>query len=83
MNIKKPVVKNQKPIKDEAVVITLKQPNLMDIEDDEDDVISISNVVRALNSVDPNAPDSAKNAHSISDNNGGRIELNLDKVIKK
>lgn len=34
----------------------------------------------ALNSVDPKASDAQANATSISDNNGGRIELNQDKI---
>jgi hypothetical protein len=34
----------------------------------------------ALGSVNPKAPDAEVNATSIGDNNGGRIELNQDKI---
>lgn len=75
----------QKPIKDNTGgTITLKQPNLMDFSDEEDEEIgSVSKLVGALNSVDLNSPEAYQNAHSITDNNGGRIELNQDKIIKK
>lgn len=45
----------------------------------------VTNVVKALNSVDVSSSDAQRNAHSISDNNGGRIELNEDgeQIIKK
>ncbi len=39
---------------------------------------SIANLVEALQAVDPNSPDAEANKTSISDNNGGRIELNED-----
>lgn len=50
-----------------------------------DDPDSRFGVVDALRSVNLNSPDAGKNAHSISDNNGGRIELDQDDqdVIKK
>lgn len=45
---------------------------------------SLSDLVGALQSVDTQTPEAALNATSISDNNGGRIELNQDgEVIKK
>lgn len=46
---------------------------------------SVSNVMDAMSSVDPNAPEAEANAHSISDDDGGRIELNQDgtEVIRK
>ncbi|MFC1790097.1 hypothetical protein ACFLZP_01280 [Patescibacteria group bacterium] len=40
---------------------------------------ALTNLADALGSVDPNAPDAQVNATSISDNNGGRIDLNQDK----
>ena len=45
-----------------------------------DDGQALANLADALNSVDPKAPDAEANATSISDNNGGRIELNQDKI---
>lgn len=39
----------------------------------------LNDFVSALSSVDPKVPDADKNATSISDNNGGRIELTFDK----
>ena len=88
MNTNEPIAKdnkpeNQKPHKNEVGVITLKQPNIMDIEDDDDDISPISRVVGVFNSVDLNSPEAAQNVHSISDSNGGRIELIQDKIIKK
>lgn len=87
MNTNQPVDQDNKPdnqnSKDEGRTITLKQPNIMDFEDDDDDNASVPKLVSALNSVDLNSPEAAQNAHSISDNNGGRIELNQDKIIKK
>ena len=88
MNINEPIAKdnkpeNQKSPKNEVGVITLKQPNIMKVEDDDDDISPVSRVVGALNSVDLNSSEAAQNAHSISDNNGGRVELNQDKIIKK
>lgn len=90
MNTNQPIVpdnksESKKPSQEDIVrTITLKQPNLMDFSDEDDDeVSSVSNLVGALNSVDLNSPEASQNVHSISDNNGGRIELNLDKVIKK
>ena len=52
---------------------------------------SIQTVLQSLQTVNINSPESQLNATSISDNNGGRIELNqdalnvnnLEKVIKK
>lgn len=41
----------------------------------------INDLVSALGSVDPKAPDAIQNATSISDNNGGRIELNHDGLV--
>lgn len=41
---------------------------------------ALTNLADALSSVDPNAPDAEANATSISDNNGGRINLNQDKI---
>ncbi len=63
--------------------VTLKFPNLLSFDDDDDG--SVSKVVQALGSVDTNSPNAQMNAHSISDNNGGRIELNEDDedIIKK
>ena len=47
----------------------------------------LSDLMQVMRSVDVNAPDAKKNETSISDNNGGRIELDEDlknpKVIKK
>lgn len=47
----------------------------------------IANLVDALQSVDPNSADAEANKTSISDNNGGRIDLDEDldnpDVIKK
>ncbi len=90
MNTNQPTVPDDKSEskksshEDTVRIITLKQPNLMDFSDEDDDeVSSVSNLVSALNSVDLNSPEASQNVHSISDNNGGRIELNLDKVIKK
>jgi hypothetical protein len=45
-----------------------------------DDEQALANLADALTSVDPKAPDAEANVSSISDNNGGRIELNQDKV---
>ena len=45
-----------------------------------DDGQALANLADALSSVDPKAPDAEANATSISDNNGGRIELNQDKI---
>lgn len=79
--VNKPVTVVKEP-KNEGKTITLKFPNLLDFENDDDD--SVSKVVQALSSVDTNSPDAVKNSHSISDNNGGRIELNEDgNIIKK
>lgn len=87
MNTNQPVDQDNKPdnhnSKDEGRIITLKQPNIMDFDDDDDNDASVPKLVGALNSVDLNSPEAAQNAHSISDNNGGRIELNQDKIIKK
>lgn len=52
---------------------------------------SIPNIVNILQSVDTKSPEAKLNATSISDNNGGRIELNqnlantndFEKIIKK
>jgi hypothetical protein len=41
---------------------------------------ALTNLADALSSVDPKAPDAEANASSISDNNGGRIDLNQDKI---
>jgi len=41
---------------------------------------ALTNLADALGSVDPKAPDAEANATSISDNNGGRIDLNQDKI---
>lgn len=41
---------------------------------------ALADLADTLSSVDPNAPDAEANATSISDNNGGRIELNQDKI---
>lgn len=43
----------------------------------------ISGFVSSLQSVNLNAPEASQNAHSISDNRGGRIELGLENYIKK
>jgi hypothetical protein len=45
----------------------------------------VSNVVKVLSNVDPSNVDANQNEHSISDNNGGRIELNEDDklIVKK
>ena len=45
----------------------------------------LTDLVDALQSVDPSSPEAPANATSIEDNNGGRIELDEDspKVIKK
>ena len=45
-----------------------------------DDGQALANLADALSSVDPKAPDAEANATSISDNNGGRIELNQDEI---
>ena len=45
-----------------------------------DDGQALTNLADALSSVDPKAPDAEANATSISDNNGGRIELNQDEI---
>lgn len=48
---------------------------------------NIANLIDALQSVDPNSKDAEANKTSISDNNGGRIDLEEDldspDVIKK
>ena len=41
---------------------------------------ALTNLADALGSVDPKAPDAEANTTSISDNNGGRIDLNQDKI---
>ncbi len=41
---------------------------------------ALADLADTLSSVDQNAPDAQANATSISDNNGGRIELNQDKI---
>lgn len=41
---------------------------------------ALTDLADTLSSVDPNTPDAQANATSISDNNGGRIELNQDKI---
>ena len=48
-----------------------------------DDGQALTNLADALSSVDHNAPDAEANATSIDDNNGGRIELNQDKIDNK
>ena len=41
---------------------------------------ALVDLVSALQSVDTNSPDADQNASSIDDGNGGRIELNQDKL---
>lgn len=43
----------------------------------------ITELIGALQSVDTNSPQGKLNRTSISDNNGGRIELNQENIIKK
>lgn len=42
-----------------------------------------SGLMGALQSVNTNSPEAKLNRTSISDNNGGRIELNQENIIKK
>ncbi|MCL5784549.1 MAG: hypothetical protein M1142_04325 [Patescibacteria group bacterium] len=44
---------------------------------------SFSGLMGALQSVNTNSPEAKLNKTSISDNNGGRIELNQENIIKK
>ena len=50
---------------------------------DSDSNQNLTDLVDALQSVDPSSPEAPANATSIDDNNGGRIELNEDPPIKK
>lgn len=43
----------------------------------------ITELIGTLQSVDTNSEEARLNATSISDNNGGRIELNQENIIKK
>ena len=57
----------------------------MSTDDEKDD--SLAEMMSELDSVDENAADAEANKTSISDNNGGRIDLGEDtrdsKIIKK
>lgn len=49
-------------------------------QDGNDSGQALSDLADTLSSVNPKAPDAEVNATSISDNNGGRIELNQEKT---
>jgi hypothetical protein len=88
MNTNQPTTPDNKPenqntSEDNIRVINLKGPNIMNFDDEDDSDGSVATLVSALNSVDLNSSEAAQNSHSVSDNNGGRIELNQDKIIKK
>lgn len=60
---------------------TQSQPNASDQATGNDP--SLVDLFDALDSVDTSSPEASLNPTSIEDNNGGRIELNQDKIIKK
>ena len=61
------------------------QPNASDPTQDTGNDQNLVDLVDALQSVDPSSPEAPANATSITDNNGGRIELDEDSpnAIKK
>ena len=84
----------QEPAEEEAeveeidfMVVTVGDNHPAGLSDHSAKGKSIANLVEALQSVDPNSPDAEANKTSITDNNGGRIELEEDlespDIIKK
>jgi len=70
---------NTNSTQNQPVVPAPQEPN----QTGNDSGQALSELADALSSVDHNAPDAEANATSIDDNNGGRIELNQDKIDNK